>query len=73
MNYKTPPCGTLTMKENLVEIPKIQLAENQDSRPWPGEFGLVVILDVMNRNKWSLLALMDFWPLDCNRLILCFI
>ena len=32
MNYKKLPCGTLNVKENLVEIPKIQLAENQDSR-----------------------------------------
>ena len=31
--------------ENVVEILKILLAENQDWSPWPDAFGLVVGLD----------------------------
>ena len=45
MNYKKLPCGTLNVKENLVEIPKIQLTENQDSRaPMAGLVYLALLL-----------------------------
>lgn len=55
--------------ENVVEILKIQLAENQDWNPWPDTFGLVVGRDKQEPEVFVYVGLQS---LDLRLALQCF-